>query len=51
MKLVALYESGWLIGDTMYFYNALAEYKVVYLDGTSDYIRKDDFDGVQVILL
>ena len=24
---------------------------VIYTDGTSDYIRKDDFDSVQIILL
>ena len=50
-KFKALYENGWFIGDIMYFNTALKEYKVVYPDGTSDYIRKDDFDGVQIILL
>ena len=50
-KLKTLYENGWFIGDIMYFNTALEEYKVVYPDGTYDYIRKDDFDGVQIILL
>ena len=50
-KLKALYENEWFIGDIMYFNTAIEEYKVVYSDRTSDYIRKDDFDGVQIILL
>ena len=50
-KLKALYENRWFIVDIMYFNTALEEYKVVYPDGTSDYIRKDDFDSVQIIFL
>ena len=33
-----------------YFNITLEEYKVIYPDGTSDYIKKDDIDGVQVIV-
>ena len=33
------------------FDTTLEDYKVIYDDGTSDYITKDDFDCVQVILL
>ena len=33
------------------YYNAkLKEYKVNYLDNTSDFVSPDDFDGVEVIL-
>ena len=32
-------------------FNATLDYKVIYPDGTSDYIIKDDFGGVQVIPL
>ena len=38
------------IGDKEYFNTTLEEYRVKYLNGTSDYITKCDFDGVQVIL-
>ena len=34
-----------------YFNTTLEEYKVIYRDGTSDYITEGAFDGVQVILL
>ena len=34
-----------------YFNTIFEENKVIYSDGTSDYIIKKDFDGVQVILL
>ena len=39
------------IGDIEYFSTALEEDKVIYPDRTSDYITKDNFDSVQVILL
>ena len=36
---------------TIEYYNAkLKEYKVNYLDNTSDFVSPDDFDGVEVIL-
>ena len=38
------------VGD-IYFSTALEEDKVIYPDGTSDYITKDNFDSVQDILL
>ena len=33
-----------------YCHTVLEEYQVIYPDGTSDYIIKDAFDGVQFIL-
>lgn len=50
-KVKALYENGWFVGDIIHYNTALEEYKVVYPDDTSDYITKNDFDGVQVILI
>ena len=29
----------------------LEEYKVIYPDGISDYIKKEDFDGIHFIFL
>ena len=44
--------SNWIFcGLIGYFNTNLWEYKVLYPDETSDYIPKNDFDGVQVILL
>ena len=34
-----------------YFNTTVEEYKVIYPSETSDYITKDDFDDVHVILL
>ena len=45
-KVKALYENGWFIRDIKYFNTTLEEYKVIYPDGTSDYITKGEFDGV-----
>ena len=42
---------SYLLKLRRYFKNALEEYKVIYLDGTYDYITKDGFDGIQVYLL
>ena len=47
----SLYENGWFIEDIKYFNTVLKEYKVAYPDKTPDYLRIDDFDGIQVILL
>ena len=35
---------------TQYFKSKLREYKVNYLDNTSDFVSPDDFDDVEVIL-
>ena len=43
--------SDWFIRDMKYFSTTLEEYKVIYPDGTPDYIATDDFDGVQVVFL
>lgn len=40
----------WLIGDKEYFNTTLEEYSYI-LDGTFDYITKNDFDSVHDILL
>ena len=37
--------------DIEYFNTALEEYKVIYPNGTSGYIKRDDFGDVQIILL
>ena len=39
-----------MLTDIGYFNTTLEEYKA-FLGGTSDYITKDDFDSVQVIIL
>ena len=49
-KVTALYENGWFTGTIEYYNAKLKEYKVNYLDNTSDFVSPDDFDGVEVIL-
>ena len=49
-KVKACYENGWFIGDIMYFNTQLSEFKVDFLDGTSDYIQLEDIDGIEIIL-
>ena len=49
-KVTALYENGWFTGTIEYYNAKLKEYKVKYLDNTSDFVSPDDFDGVEVIL-
>ena len=43
--------SNWGYWGYRIFNITLEEYKVIHLNWTSDYIKKDKFDGVQVILL
>ena len=48
-KVTALYENGWFTGTIEYYNAKLKEYKVNYLDNTSDFVSPDDFDGVEVV--
>ena len=50
IKVTALYENGWFTGTIEYYNVKLKEYKVNYLDNTSDFVSPHDFDGVEVIL-
>ena len=43
-------QTGWFTGTIEYYNAKLKEYKVNYLDNTSDFVSPDDFDGVEVIL-
>ena len=45
-----LLKYSYLLTNIEYFNTTLEEYKVMHPDGTSEYIIKDDFDGVKVIL-
>ena len=50
-KIRGHYETGWHIGKIEYFNIKLEEYKVSFEDGSSDYIKKSDIDGTDIILL
>ncbi|KAL9969598.1 hypothetical protein ACROYT_G021831 [Oculina patagonica] len=49
-KVTAVYENTWCTGTIFYFNSVLKEYKVGYVDKTSDYLSYHDFDGIEVIL-
>ena len=51
LLLALIIFSNWVIGEIKYFNTTSEEYKAIYLNKASDYITKDDSDGVQVILL
>ena len=51
LLLALIIFSNWVTGDIKYFNTTSEEYKAIYLNEASDYITKDDSDGVQVILL
>jgi len=42
---------GWFNGSINYFNKKLEEYKVTFADGSIDYIKKNDIDSVEIILL
>ena len=50
-KIRGLYETGWHTGEIEYFNSKLKEYFVTFDDGSSDYIKEDEIDGCQLILL
>ena len=50
-KLRCNYDSGWHTGKIEYFNTKLEEYVVFFEDESSDYIKKSDIDGLEIILL
>ncbi len=45
------YENGWFTGVIQYFNDVLSEFKVLFQDGSVDFISLEDIDGVELILL
>ena len=50
-KLKTLYSNGWFTGKIDYHNNSINKYRVVFSDGTEDYIGVEDIDGVEIMLL
>ena len=50
-KLKCNYETGWYIGKIEHFDTKLKEYLVKFDDGSHDYIKEDEIDGIDLILL
>ena len=50
-RVKALYEHGRFLGDIMYFNTKFREYKVIFADGSIDYISKHDIDGMGIMLV
>ena len=48
LKVKVLYESGWSVGDVMYYNKALMKYKISFSDGTDDYIPEDEMGSAEV---
>ena len=47
-KVKVLYESGWSVGNVMYYNKALMKYKISFSDGTNDYIPEDEIGSAEV---
>ena len=45
------YETGWHVGKLEYYNKNLQKYLVQFGDGSTDYIKKEDIDGLQLILV
>ena len=50
-KVRALYDNGWHTGNIQWYNNKLDEYRVFFPDGTDDYIKLDDADGIEMVVL
>ena len=51
MRIKAHYHNGWFIGKIAYYNSKLNEYKVLYDDMLPDFIRPDEIDGIEIMLL
>ena len=50
-NLRGIYKNGVFNGVIKYFNKVLNEYNVVFEDGSEDYLREEDINGVDVILM
>jgi len=50
-KIRGNYDNGWHTGTIQYFNTEFMEYRVLFEDGSEDYISTDDIDGVDIILV
>ena len=46
-----LYETGWHSGKLEYFNSKIKEYMVSFEDGSEDYLKEEDIDNVDIILV
>ena len=44
-------EYGWFEGKNLYFNIQIRVYHISFIDGTTDYVAVEDFDGIDLILL
>merc|ERR1712050_530391 len=50
-KIRGNYENGWHTGTIQWFNTEFLEYRVLFEDGSEDYISTDDIDGVDIVLV
>ena len=50
-KIRCLYKNVWFEGEIVFYSNKLGEYHISFNDGTLDYVKAEDIDGVELVLL
>merc|ERR1719219_2946591 len=50
-KIRGNYDNGWHTGTIQWFNTEFLEYRVLFEDGSEDYISTDDIDGVDIVLV
>ena len=50
-KIRGLYETGWHTGELKYFNTKTQEYFVSFEDGSPDYLKEEEIDNIEVILV
>ena len=50
-KIRGFYETGWHIGRLEYYNTKIQEYFVTLQDGSEDYLKEEDIDNQEVILI
>lgn len=49
--LGAIYDTGYFTGEITYYNTHLKEYRVNFADGSSDYVKYEDIDGVDMFIV
>ena len=50
-KIRGLYETGWHTGEVEYFNSKTQEYLVSFEDESTDYLKEEEIDNIEVILV
>ena len=50
-KLKPLHDNAWFLRNIEYYNETMSKYRLIYSDGSEDFIKVEDIDGVEIMLI